>query len=358
MPFHPFINQRVQKYLDQKRPFKESGPTRKIRLHANENGIGSPSLQWYHRFTEDEDMEQFKLAIAGIKNVPKENLFITNGKYYFFELCIRIFCEAEKDKIIFCTPVPDELMDLAKLNGIDYLKVPLTSDQQLDMIHLEKVVNEETKLIWLSSPNHFTGNNMHHEDIETILNNFSGLVILDESYINFSKHRSFLPELKEYPNLCICQNFHYAWGMAGLEVEIAFASVDIISILNQLPFSKHLNKPTMEIIRDALQNIQDVNSNIKTIVAMRNAMGRELEHFSFIDKVYSSDANFLLIKFNNIPLVKEYLKVNQIEIHDLTQEKFYEHCLRISIGSEREIKSLLDVFENIELKLSENVPDK
>ncbi|MEO8116473.1 MAG: aminotransferase class I/II-fold pyridoxal phosphate-dependent enzyme [Bacteroidota bacterium] len=311
-------------------------------MQANENGIGSPTLKWYNRFTSIEDLQQIKTAIASIKNTSVENIFVTAGRYSFFDLLVRCFCEPGEDHIIFCTPAPNEIMQIATFNGITFKRIPLTSNQQLDMIHLENVVNEKTKIIWISSPNHFTGNCLLHDDIETVLNNFPGLVVLDETYINFSKHRSFIPELKNYPNLVICQDFNHAWGLAGLEIEMAFASAEIISILNTLPGGNRVQKPAIDILLSALKKIDEVNSNIKTIVAMRNALGKELQHFPYIETIFSSDANFLLIKFRDAEKVKEILKEHEIDVYDISKEEFYENCLRVSIGSEQEIKAFVE----------------
>lgn len=342
MSFHTLLNKRTKKFLELKVLIENYNQDRKIRLQANENGIGSPTLKWYNRFTNSEDIQHIKSAIASIKKVSIENIFVTAGRYSFFDLLVRCFCEPGEDNIIFCTPAQGEIKNIATFNGIDFQAVPITAAQQLDMIHLENVVNEKTKIIWISSPNHFTGNNMLHEDIEIILNNFPGLVVLDEAYINFSKQRSFMPELKEYPNLVICQDFNHAWGLAGLEIEIAFGDSGVISVLENIPGANRIQKPTIEILLSALKKIDEVNSNIKTIVAMRNALGKELQHFPYIETIFSSDANFLLIKFHDAEKVKGILNEHQIDVYDFSKEKFYENCLRVSVGSEQEIKAFVE----------------
>jgi len=347
MPFHNLVNKRTKHFLENKIPGKHNSWTGKVRLQANENGIGSPTLKWYNRFTNEEDLMQLTSAISAIKKTSVENFYISTGRFSFFDGLLRCFCEAE-DNIIFCSPAPGELLEIAAYNGINFQTIPLTANQQLDMIHMENVASENTKIIWISSPNHYTGNNMQHNDIETILNNFPGLLVMDECYINFSKHRSFLPGLNEYPNLVICQDFNYAWGLAGLEIEMVFASKEIISVLDAMPFGSRIQKPAMEILLAALPKVEEVNANIKAIVAMRNALAKELQHLPYIENIFPSDSNFLLVKFRDAEKIKTILKQHNIAVYDLSKEKFYENCLRISIGSEKEIKALVEALAGYE----------
>ncbi|MFZ1798281.1 MAG: aminotransferase class I/II-fold pyridoxal phosphate-dependent enzyme [Chitinophagaceae bacterium] len=347
MPFHPLVNERTKRFLENKIPGIHKSLTGKIRLQANENGIGSPTLKWYNRFTNDDDVMHLKSAIAAIKKTSLQNLYISAGQFSFFDTFVRCFCEAE-DNIIFCSPVPIELLEVATFNGINFQTIPLTANQQLDMIHLENVVSKKTKIIWIASPNHYTGNNMLHDDIETILNNFPALLVLDECFINFSKHRSFLPGLNEYPNLVICQDFNYAWGLAGLEIEMAFASQEIISVLEAMPFGNRIQKPAIEIVQAALPKVDEMNTNIKAIVAMRNALVKELQHLPYIENIFPSDANFLLIKFRDAEKVNTILKQHHIAVYDLSKEKFYENCLRVSIGSEKEINAFIEALAGYE----------
>lgn len=345
MSVHPLFNNRIKSFLKNNIQRNFYFQKDHIHLHANENGLGSPLLKWYNRFTNSEDIVDIRSTIGGIKKVSIENIFLSSGHYSIMDIFIRCFCETGKDNIIFCSPTPQEIMQLALFNEINFHSVPLNENQQLDMIHLENIVDENSKMLWLSSPNHFTGNNMLHEDIEMILNNFPGLVIVDEAYINFAKQKSLLSELNEYPNLIVCQNFNHAWGLAGLEIEMAFADPEIISVLNELPFAKMLPKPSLDILQSALTKVDEVNMNIKTIVAMRKALARELQHFPFIENIFTSEANFLLIKFKNAQNMKSFLHENKIDVYDLSAEKFYENCLRVSIGTEIELKKLMDVLE-------------
>lgn len=347
MPFHSLVNEHTKHFLENKIPGKHNSLTGKVRLQANENSIGSPTLKWYNRFTNEEDVMQLKSAIAAIKKTSIQNFYISTGRFSFFDALIRCFCDID-DNIIFCSPAPDELLEVATYNGINFQTIPLTVNQQLDMIHLENVVNKKTKIIWIASPNHYTGNNMQHDDIETILNNFPALLVLDECYINFSKHCSFLPGLNEYQNLVICQDFNYAWGLAGLEIEMAFASQEIISVLDIMPFGNRIQKPAIEILLAALLKVEEVNANIKVIVAMRNALAKELQHFRYIENIFPSDANFLLIKFRDVEKIKTILKQHNIAVYDLSKEKFYENCLRVSIGSEKEINAFIEALAGYE----------
>src|SRR6476620_5758237 len=205
----------------------------KVFLDANENSLGSPLTKWYNRYPDPHQVK-VKEALSKVKAVEPEKIFLGNGSDECIDLLYRCFCNPGKDNIIICPPTYGMYEVSANINDVAIRKAPLLDDFQLDLIHLENLVDENTKLIWVCSPNNPTGNSMNREDVETILNNFNGIVVVDEAYINFSRQKSFIQELEDYPNLVVMQTFSKAWGLAALRLGMAFASKEIIEILNRV----------------------------------------------------------------------------------------------------------------------------
>ncbi|HRH61284.1 MAG TPA: aminotransferase class I/II-fold pyridoxal phosphate-dependent enzyme, partial [Chitinophagaceae bacterium] len=230
------------------------------------------------------------------------------------------------------------------INDVQVRKAPLTDDFQLDLIHLENLADENTKLIWICSPNNPTGNAFNRQDIEMLLNNFSGIVVIDEAYINFSRQKSFILELAEYPNLVVMQTFSKAWGLAGLRLGMAFASREIIEILDKIKPPYNINQATQEIALTALNNVAEVNDMIIEIVNMREALVNVLEQMPGVEKVYPSDANFLLVKIKDARKVYEFLLAKSIVVRDRSNVKLCDNCLRITVGTEQENTALVDAL--------------
>jgi histidinol-phosphate aminotransferase len=212
------------------------------------------------------------------------------------------------------------------------------------------LIDESTKIIWICSPNNPTGNTINREDIETILNNFNGIVVVDEAYINFSRHKSLLQELPEYPNLVVLQTFSKAWGMAALRLGVAFASAEIIRLPDKIKPPYNINQATQDLALQALEEIEQVNSMIKELVSMREALTRVFEQMPIVEKVYPSDANFLLVKVKNARKVYEYLLTKGIVVRDRSNVQLCENCLRITIGTEDEITLLVKAIKDYQRK--------
>jgi len=232
----------------------------------------------------------------------------------------------------------------ANINDVTIKRAPLTEDFQLDLIHLENLVDANTKLIWICSPNNPTGNSINRNDIETVLNNFNGIVVVDEAYINFAKQKSFLQELNDYPNLVVMQTFSKAWGLAALRLGMAFASKQIIDVLNKVKPPYNINQATQDLALKALEEVGQVNDMIREIVAMRVALQEVFKRIPIVEKVYPSDANFILIKISEARKVYEYLLSKKIVVRDRSNIKLCEDCLRITVGTEEENTALVDAF--------------
>ena len=314
-----------------------------IHLDANENSLGSPLIKWYNRYP-DPWQSKLKEAISAVKSIPANQIFLGNGSDECVDLLYRCFCNPRKDNVIINPPTYDMYKVGSQINEIELRVAPLLDDFQLDIIHLETLVDTNTKIIWICSPNNPTGNSINRTDIETILNNFNGLVVVDEAYINFSKQKSFIQELKDYPNLVVMQTMSKAWGLAGLRLGMAFASPEIISILSKTKPPFNVNTVTQELALKALEEVGQVNDMILDIVDMRNALAEVLEQISVVEKVYPSDANFLLVKMFEAQKVYEFLLTKGIVVRNRSHLKGCENCLRITIGTEKENTILIDAL--------------
>ncbi|MBY0348043.1 MAG: histidinol-phosphate transaminase [Hydrotalea flava] len=316
-------------------------------LDANENSLGSPLLKWYNRYP-DPHQKKLKAAISSVKSVPASQIFLGNGSDECIDVLYRTFCEPGVDNVIICPPTYGMYEVSAAINNIEIRKAPLTEHFQLDTIHLENLVDIHTKIIWLCSPNNPTGNSLNRVDIETILNNYNGIVVIDEAYINFSRQKSFIQELSDYPNLVILQTFSKAWGLAGLRLGMAFAHEPIVEIMDKVKPPYNINQVTQDLVTDALQEVGMVNDMIKELVAMRGALAKVFQQIPVVEKVYPSDANFLLVKVKNASSVYNYLLTKGIVVRDRSNVQLCEGCLRITIGTEKENTLLVDALAAIE----------
>ncbi|MFT3936128.1 MAG: histidinol-phosphate transaminase [Chitinophagaceae bacterium] len=309
-------------------------------LDANENSLGSPLTKWYNRYP-DPLQWKIKEKLSAIKGIAPQHIFLGNGSDECIDILYRAFCEPGKDNIIICPPTYGMYEVSANINDIEIRRAKLLDDFQLDLIHLENLVDSRTKIIWLCSPNNPTGNALRREDIETVLNNFDGLVVIDEAYINFSRHRSFIPSLQDYPNLVVMQTLSKAWGLAGLRLGMAFASEAIIEVYNKVKPPYNIGQATQDLVLKALEEVGQVNDMIKAIVQMRDELVVSLTKLPLVQKVYSSDANFLLVKVTEPRAVYNYLLEKGIVVRDRSKVELCEGCLRITVGTEKENQDLI-----------------
>jgi histidinol-phosphate aminotransferase len=315
----------------------------KVFLDANENSLGSPLRKWYNRYP-DPHQKQLKQEIAKIKNIDAAKIFLGNGSDECIDLLFRCFCEPGKDNTIICPPTYGMYEVSAAINDVPVLKAKLLPDFQLDLDAIEELVNENTKIIWICSPNNPTANSINFQDIEILLNNFNGLVVVDEAYINFSRQRSLIASLDDYPNLVILQTFSKAWGLAALRLGMAFASTEIINILDRVKPPYNINQATQELALEALQHVDQVNEMIREIVDMRTELTAVFNKMPLVQTVYPSDANFLLVKVIDAPGVYDYLLQEGIVVRDRSKVELCEDCLRITIGTEQENTVLVDAL--------------
>ncbi len=317
----------------------------KVFLDANENSLGSPLIKWYNRYP-DPHQHLIKQKLSAIKGIASEHIFLGNGSDECIDLLFRCFCEPGRDNVIICPPTYGMYEVSANINDVEVRKATLLEDFQLDLVHLENLVNEHTKLIWLCSPNNPTGNSLNRADIETVLNNFNGIVVVDEAYINFAKQKSLVQELEEYPNLVVLQTLSKAWGLAGLRLGMAFASTAIIELMNKVKPPYNIGQATQELVLQALEEVGQVNDMIKILVDMRGALAGVFESMPTVEKVYPSDANFILVKIKDARKVYEFLLTKGIVLRDRSNVKLCEDCLRITVGTEQENTVLVDTMQD------------
>ena len=315
-----------------------------IFLDANENSLGSPLTKWYNRYPDPLQMA-VKEKISAIKGVPVQGIFLGNGSDEAIDILYRAFCEPGMDNVIVCPPTYGMYEVSARINNVMVKKVNLTPAFQLDLEALEEAIDLNTKIIWLCSPNNPTGNSLNRKDVEVILNNFDGIVVIDEAYINFSRQRSFIPELTEYPSLVVLQTLSKAWGLAALRIGMAFAGEAIIQIMNRIKPPYNISQAAQELALQALDHVEEVNEMIRILVDERAALSNALEKLDMVEKVYPSDANFLLVKTRDASGLYNYLARRGTVVRNRSNVTLCEGCLRITVGTPAENGQLIKQLE-------------
>jgi histidinol-phosphate aminotransferase len=316
-------------------------------LDANENSYGSPLDENFNRYP-DPLQWKLKQEIAKIKGVPPQNIFVGNGSDEVIDIAFRIFCEPGKDNVIICPPTYGMYKVCANINAVEVKEVLLTKDFQLDVERILAAIDTNTKLLFICSPNNPTGNSFNRLDIEMLLNNFRGIVMIDEAYINFSRQKPFLQELTEYENLVVMHTLSKAWGLAGLRLGLGFASEVIIDLFNKVKPPYNINESSQQLGIEALERIKEVNANIKNTVEQRGFLERELQQFDFIKRIYPSDANFILVKVTDADKLYQYLLMHRIIVRNRSREPLCENCIRITVGTQLENEKLLNALKNYE----------
>ncbi|MEP6926491.1 MAG: histidinol-phosphate transaminase [Ginsengibacter sp.] len=325
-------------------------------LDANENSYGSPVFLsspsgdgagvMLNRYPDPLQCE-LKDALSKIKGVPLQNIFIGNGSDEVIDLAFRIFCEPAKDNVIICPPTYGMYKVCGNINDVEVREVNLKKDFQLDVEAILQAVDSNTKLLFVCSPNNPTGNNMNRIDMELLLNNFPGIIIIDEAYINYSQQKSFLQELIEYENLLVMQTLSKAWGLAALRVGLAFASEKIIDLFNKVKPPYNINKASQDLGVRALSHIEEVNKNIQNTVEERIKLQQQFSRFNFIQSIYPSDANFILIRTDDADGLYKYLSAQKIIVRNRSKEPLCENCLRITIGTSEENEILIEALNGL-----------
>lgn len=313
-----------------------------IFLDANENPFDTEINRY-----PDPQQRELKNILSMQKNIPTDQILLGNGSDEVLDLMFRAFCEPAKDNVITLPPTYGMYSVLANLNDIENREVLLTSDFQPDLDTISGRMDSRTKLLFICSPNNPTGNLISSEKVLKLLFSFNGLVVIDEAYIDFANAESWITRMDEFPNLIITQTLSKAYGMAGIRLGICYASAEIISILNKIKAPYNINKLTQQMAIQQLQNTATVISDITSINEEKDALIKALVEVDFIQNLYPSNANFLLIKVDNAE--KRYLQLLEkgIVVRNRSSQPLCQNTLRITIGTATENGKLINIIKTL-----------
>jgi len=313
-----------------------------IFLDANENPFGT--LNRY----PDPYQNELKKVVSRIKGIPAENIFLGNGSDEIIDLSFRIFCNPGTDKALTFTPSYGMYQVSAAVNDIKMITIPLDENFQIDLKSLTPALSDKNlKLILICSPNNPTGNCMNRVTLERIIYRFSGIVLIDEAYIDFADNYSMKDSLGRYPNLIVMQTFSKAYGLASVRVGIAFASEEIVRYFNKVKPPYNISTVNQKTILRRIANRSYFNGQVRKIRSERNRMAVDLKKIRIVKKVWPSDANFLLVKVDDADAIYNYLADNKIIVRN--RNSLAKNCLRITIGTKRENDRLLKALKEKEL---------
>lgn len=311
-----------------------------IFLDANENPLGSASGGQLNRYP-DPIQKKLKEEISRIKNISTDQIFVGNGSDEAIDLLYRAFCEPGVDNVIVCPPTYGMYETSANLNNITLKEVLLTQDFQLQVNPILAAIDNHTKMIFICNPNNPTGNLLNEEDITKIVESFSGLVVIDEAYIDFAPAASWISKLSQYPNVLVMQTLSKAWGMAGIRVGMAFASKEIIKILTAIKPPYNVSVLAQEAALKALQNQAGQQQMIEAIMQENVRLVSAFGQMSYIKKVHPTHANFILLEVENPDGLYKYLTEHQLVVRNRNTTPLCGGCVRISVGTTAENDELL-----------------
>ena len=312
-----------------------------IFIDANENPYDTP----YNRYPDPLQI-QVKEKISALKGVSVENIFLGVGSDEPIDLLYRIFCEPQKDNVVALEPTYGMYAVCADINNVEYRTVSLKENYKFSAEELLAATDENSKIIWLCSPNNPTGNALDATEIEKVLKNFSGIVAVDEAYIDFSSQPSYLKVLKEYPNMVVLQTFSKAWGSAGVRLGMAFASEEIIKIFNKVKYPYNVNVLTQRYAIKLLANFSQVEKKVKAILKNREKLEKQLAKVECVKEVYPTDANFILVKTIDSDAIYKYLIEKGIVARNRNGITLCDNCIRITVGTAEENKQVIAALKN------------
>lgn len=315
-------------------------------LDANENPFGSITEQDFNRYP-DPYQSALKEEIAKIKEVRPSQIFLGNGSDEAIDLLYRAFCNPGKDNVILLPPTYGMYEVSANINDVEIRKVALTPDFQLQPDKILAAADANSKILFICSPNNPSANKAKREDILFLLENFKGLVVVDEAYIDFSDEASFTTELNRFPNLLVMQTFSKAWGLASLRLGMGFASEELIRILNKIKPPYNISGLTQDTVLAAIKDKAKVDRMIQDILAEREFLKGELEKLPFVQKIHPSHANFLLVQIPNANQVYDDLIEEKVIVRNRAKVLLCADCLRITVGTREENEALLKALSKV-----------
>ena len=316
-----------------------SGHKAHVFLDANENPYNKP----YNRYP-DPLQTDLKARIAKIKGVDASRIFLGNGSDEAIDLVYRVFCEPGSDNVVAIEPTYGMYKVCADINNVEYRKVLLDERYQLSAAKLLAACDENTKVVWLCSPNNPTGNNLDRSEIETVVKESQCIVVIDEAYADFSENRSFRKDLALYPNLIVLNTFSKAWGCAALRLGMAFASAEIIELFNKVKYPYNINLLTQEQADKIIDRRFEVEDWVRLLLQERAKVMKAFAELPICKKVYPSDANFFLALVTDAQAVYDYLVEKGIIVRNRTRVELCNNCLRITIGTKSENIELLSAL--------------
>ena len=332
----------MKPYSSARDEFEDFDTADMIFLDANEN----PFQNGVNRYP-DPQQSSVKVVLAKQKNVNPNQILLGNGSDEVLDLIFRAFCEPKIDNIISLPPTYGMYGVLANLNNIENREVLLSKKFQPQIEQILKAVDQNTKIIFLCSPNNPTGNSFSDKNVLKLLENFKGLVVIDEAYIDFSEKESWLNKIDQYPNLVITQTLSKAYGLAGIRLGISYASEAIIAVLNKIKPPYNVNELTQLKALERLSNPEKIKSEIASIIAQREKLLKVLIDVKFVEKIYPTEANFILIKVDDANKRYDELIAKGIVIRNRTTQALCENTLRLTIGTEEENKKLMEILKNL-----------
>lgn len=313
-----------------------------VYLDANENPYNNP----FNRYPDPLQLK-VKEAIKKVKGVSVKNIFLGNGSDEAIDLVYRIFCEPKEDNVVAIAPTYGMYGVCANINNVEYRSVNLNDKFDFTAKELLEKADEKTRVIWLCSPNNPTGNTLNSKEIETLLTQFSGIVVIDEAYIDFSSQPSWSKKLKNYPNLIVLQTLSKAWASAGIRLGMAFASEAIIALFNKVKYPYNVNILTQKEAMGILSNKSEVDLWVKTLLEEREKMTKELQKLKITEKIYPTDANFILVKVADANKTYNHLVSKGIIVRNRNTVVLCSNCLRITIGTPEENETLLNELKKL-----------
>jgi histidinol-phosphate aminotransferase len=313
-----------------------AGREARVFLDANENPYNQP----FNRYPDPLQLE-LKAALSKVKGVPAENIFLGNGSDEAIDLPYRCFCDPGKDNVVAIEPTYGMYKVCADINDVEYRPVLLDKHYQFTADRLLAATDAHTKLIWLCTPNNPTGNCLKREEVVKVIEQFEGLVIVDEAYSDFSSQPTFRSELAKYPNLIVLNTMSKAWGCAAIRLGMAFASTEIIGLFNKVKYPYNVNLLTQQQALEALKDPYEVDNWVKVLLQERTRMVDAFEVLPICEKVYPTDANFFLAKMTDAPKIYNYLVDQGIIVRNRHRVQLCQNCLRITIGTKTENSELI-----------------
>ena len=322
-----------------------SGVEASVFLDANENPYNTPVNRY-----PDPLQRELKALIAPLKGVREENIFLGNGSDEAIDLIFRAFCRPGVDNVVAIDPTYGMYKVCAEVNDVEYRTMLLDVYYRFKASALLSAIDENTKAIFVCSPNNPTGNSLCRKEMESLLNRFDGLVIVDEAYIDFSSEPSMLKDLDKYPNLIVLQTFSKAWGCAAIRLGMAFASLEIIAIFNKIKYPYNVNILTQQEAIKMLQHPEQIKAWVDTLLEERARVMEEFVKLPCCIRVFPTDANFFLAKVYEATQLYNYLVSEGIIVRNRTNVALCKDCLRITIGTKEENDALLEALRKVEVE--------